>query len=28
VERTYELESCLTRQLALIDLVASGGISG
>ena len=28
VERTYELESCVTRQLALMDLVASGGISG
>ena len=27
VERTYELESCVTRQLALMDLVASGGIS-
>ena len=28
VERNYELESCVTRQLALMDLVASGGISG
>ena len=28
VERTYELESCVTRQLALMNLVASGGISG
>ena len=28
VERTYELESCVTRLLALMDLVASGGISG
>ena len=28
VERSYELESCVTRQLALMDLVASGGISG
>ena len=27
VERTYELESCVTRQLALMDLVVSGGIS-
>ena len=28
VECTYDLESCVTRQLALMDLVASGGISG
>jgi len=28
VERTYELESCVTRQLALMDLVASRSISG
>ena len=28
VERSYELESCVTRQLALMDLVASRSISG
>ena len=28
VERTYELESCVTRHLALMDLVASRSISG
>ena len=28
VERTYELQSCVTRQLALMDLVASRSISG
>ena len=28
VETTYDLETCVTRQLALMDLVASGSISG
>jgi hypothetical protein len=26
VERTYELNACVTRQLALMDLVASRSI--
>ena len=28
VERTYDLDACVTRQLALMDLVASGSIRG
>jgi len=28
VEATYDLDTCVTRQLALMDLVASGSISG
>ena len=28
VERSYDLDACVTRQLALMDLVASGSISG
>ncbi|BEV35551.1 glycosyltransferase family 4 protein [Synechococcus sp. M16CYN] len=28
VERTYDLDICVTRQLALLDLVASGSIIG
>ena len=28
VERTYDLDACVTRQLALMDLVASGSIQG
>ena len=28
VERTYDLDVCVQRQLALMDLVASGSISG
>ena len=28
VETTYDLDTCVTRQLALMDLVASGSISG
>ena len=28
VERTYDLDVCVTRQLALMDLVASGSIQG
>jgi glycosyltransferase involved in cell wall biosynthesis len=28
VERTYDLDACVTRQLALMDLVASRSISG
>ena len=28
VERSYDLDVCVQRQLALMDLVASGSISG
>ena len=28
VETTYDLDTCVTRQLALMDFVASGSISG
>jgi glycosyltransferase involved in cell wall biosynthesis len=28
VEKTYDLDACVTRQLALMDLVASGSIQG
>ncbi|MBL6794248.1 MAG: glycosyl transferase family 1, partial [Synechococcus sp. BS307-5m-G36] len=28
VEGTYDLDVCVTRQLALMDLVASGSIQG
>ena len=28
VETTYDLDTCVTWQLALMDLMASGSISG